>query len=138
MPSTPCRVDSAATTGHRGRRRPHVTCALSSRCSCLRSSHDSPLSRTPAHSFHGASCLALLHCHLLEHCLILGLLPEPSAAARSRPQATLCHRFFRREDLSMDRLVRSSYTKEHQITLQDLDESFTRHHIDLKEHQLSS
>jgi hypothetical protein len=38
----------------------------------------------------------------------LDLLPEPLAAARSRPQATPCHRFFRREHLSMDRLVWSS------------------------------
>jgi hypothetical protein len=29
-------------------------------------------------------------------------------------------------------------TKEHQITLQDLYESFTRHHMSLKEHHLSS
>jgi hypothetical protein len=38
----------------------------------------------------------------------LGLLPEPLAAAQSRPQATPRHHFFHREHLSMDRLVRSS------------------------------
>jgi hypothetical protein len=62
-PYTPRRADSAAATGRRGRCRPHVTCALSSRCSSLRSSHDSPLSRTPARSCREASCLALPHCH---------------------------------------------------------------------------
>jgi hypothetical protein len=31
-----------------------------------------------------------------------------------------------------------SLTKEHQFTLQDLDESLARHHVDLEEHQLSS
>jgi hypothetical protein len=45
---------------------------------------------------------------LLEHRPNLDPLPEPLVAARSRPQATLRCCFFRREHLSMDRLVRSS------------------------------
>jgi hypothetical protein len=116
-------------------RRPHVTCALSSRCSSLRSSHDSPLSLTPAHSCRGCCALlcrattlqhrplprqlppvGLCQGDLLEHRPILGHLPELSAAARSRPQVTPHRRFFRPEHLSMDRLIRSSSDPTHTTT----------------------
>jgi hypothetical protein len=53
---------------------------------------------------------------LLEHRPNLGLLPEPSAAARSQPQAILRHRFYRQEHLSMDRLVQSSSNPTDTIT----------------------
>jgi hypothetical protein len=45
------------------RGRPHVSCALSSRCSSLRSPHNSPLSHTPAHSCRRAARLALPRRH---------------------------------------------------------------------------
>jgi hypothetical protein len=111
---TPHRVDNAAATGRRGRRRPHVSYSLSSCCSSLRSSHNSPLSRTPARSCRGALHLALPCRHTAAPRATtpttasraaprrppqappnLGLLPELLATARSRSQATPrchCHR----------------------------------------------
>jgi hypothetical protein len=61
--------------------RPHVSCALSSRCSSLRSPHDSPLSRTHARSCRRAPHLAFLCRHTAASCA-----STPANAGRATPR----------------------------------------------------